>query len=459
MTSHRTILLAILVTSLILRLVILYAVGEIQPYRDELRYLEAGRSIAAGEGIRYTNPLWDERHAAPLYPWFVGTVFWLGGGPFEVKLAQVFLGTATVGFAYLLGMSWFGPTVGLVSAAILGFYPTMIAFTHYNWNEVLFLFWLVPALGLVFERQGQLSRPGRLVLSGLLLGLAALTRPAMAFLVPLVPVWLVIVTRDLRMSALRSAFLVLGFVVAILPTTIDIYKKHGGFLLISSAPAVVWYRSYNFFDPPNPDWTLQDERNLLPQLAKALAAGKQPRPMVKESNPVLRVREEMHRGIRFALENPGLFFKQTRMRIVEFLNPTSFLIRHFRLGLYQRGPDGQLIRDPLPAAVQNVIIATTVASYMLVSVLAVLGVLCMPPGLQRSMIVMIVLFFILIHGLTVSMSRYRLGMLPVLAVSTAYLAVHFGACRDALRSPRRAGTAVVIILLLGVVWGIQVDRI
>ena len=181
--------------------------------------------------------------------------------------------------------------------------------------------------------------------------------------------------------------------------------------------------------------------------------------MVKQSNPVLRVREEMRRGIRFALENPGLCFRHSRMRIVEFLNPTSFLIRHLRLGLYQRGPDGQSIRDPLPTAVQNAIIATTVASYMLVSVLAVLGVLCMPRGLQRSLIMMTVLFFVLIHGLTVSMSRYRLGMLPVLSVATAYFAVHFGACRDALRSPRRAGAAISIILLLGVAWSIYFDRI
>ena len=162
----------IAVVLLILGLVIAVPTTDFTPARAD----DGSPRIAAGDGIQYPNPRWDPIYQPPIYPLFMGGVYWLGGGAFASKVVQVILSTATVWFLYLLVRRMSDRRAALLAAGCFAFYPTVIAFTHYNWSETVFLFLALPSFLLLFDSEGGIARPRGLFAAGVCFGLAALTR-------------------------------------------------------------------------------------------------------------------------------------------------------------------------------------------------------------------------------------------------------------------------------------------
>ena len=456
---HSRLLALVLLVSFALKLALLLWVGDIKPFRDEIHYLSAGSAIAHGEPIHYDDALWDELHAPPMYPWFVAAVMWLGGGAFEIKLLQVLLSTLSAWFVYRLGRSWYDERVGLLGAAIFAFYPTLVAFTHYNWNETVFLFWFSLGLWVVAPAASERAPASRLLMAGLVFGLAALTRAIVLYLLPVLVVWIYAWGRDRRLTVRNGSLLAVGFVVALLPRTISVYGDYDGFMPLGSSAAYGWYVSYNYFEPANADWGFHQERNTFRQYLLAVKAGKEPRKTVVESNPILRTRAEKRRAIEFLLEHPLLFARHSVMRVVELLNPTSFAVRHVRLGLYEHARSGERIRDPLPRWALMLVIAATAGSYVVLASLVVLALLSLASTPARTLVLLVMPAFFGLHALTFGMSRYRLIMLPLVAVVAAAFLLRFDECRERLLEPRRAIAAAAILALLLVVWSLNLDKL
>lgn len=153
------------------------------PMGDEGLYLRAARQLLAS-GSFDLEPLWP-----PLYPVFLAFGKTLGGGSWwGVVLVQV---------ALLLWVAWLvrdlagrlvgkGMVADLASLFVL-LHPTLAAFCHYFWPEVLHLALMTTAFWL-------LARPSRgwvaMFTLGMLLGLALASK---AILGPLVPLLLLVV--------------------------------------------------------------------------------------------------------------------------------------------------------------------------------------------------------------------------------------------------------------------------
>jgi 4-amino-4-deoxy-L-arabinose transferase-like glycosyltransferase len=142
----------------------------------------------------------------PLYPAVLALFTLVGGhGWIPHQIAGALIGTGTVAVTALLGRRVAGDTAGLIAGGLAAIYPLLIAADGSYRSETLYALLIVSTL---LSAYALLDRPtvGRAAVSGVLIGLATLTRSeALALLVLLIfPAAL------LAVSARRAAILTLA---------------------------------------------------------------------------------------------------------------------------------------------------------------------------------------------------------------------------------------------------------
>lgn len=249
--ARRLILLAA-VAGLVLRAAfgLFYWVGKPLTH-DEREYLALARSVTAGHGFVY-----DEAHdtgtaqqfgRAPAYPLFLAMI---GAGgdlqeasPARVKLAQAAVGAIGVWLIGLMAWRALGPAAGAAAAALAAVYPPLVWICAYVLSEALYSTLALGAVLLLdraMERadDDRTSRAGGALalLSGLAVGAAILTRPAMLLFVPLAVLWLV-----LRRRTVLAVALVVAAAAIVAPWTARNYRVHGRFVLVASEGGVTFW--------------------------------------------------------------------------------------------------------------------------------------------------------------------------------------------------------------------------
>jgi 4-amino-4-deoxy-L-arabinose transferase-like glycosyltransferase len=121
----------------------------------------------------------------PLYPVFLaGAVGLVGSNLQVIALLQHLLGMVVVVLVYWLGRLAIGRGTGLLAAALTAINGSLLLMEHSLMSEVLFTALLLAALlSLLIGLRGRGTATFLVV--GLLLGLAALTRPAAQAILPL----------------------------------------------------------------------------------------------------------------------------------------------------------------------------------------------------------------------------------------------------------------------------------
>jgi 4-amino-4-deoxy-L-arabinose transferase-like glycosyltransferase len=155
----------------------------------------------------------------PLYMLFLSIPSVLGiGTVLQHMLWSALLGTATVTISGLVGRHVGGTRVGLLSAAIVAVYPNVWVYDGQVLSETMAIFLATLAL-LVAYRALESPRTRRVVILGLVCGLAALSRSELALLVPalLWPIAALDRTRDIRGRFGLAAVGTLAAVLVVLP--------------------------------------------------------------------------------------------------------------------------------------------------------------------------------------------------------------------------------------------------
>ncbi len=143
--------------------------------------LMSGRTLLDG-----TIP--EPPQTGPVYLVYAGIIQGLSGsGAIQLlRVLNALMGAALCGFVYVLGNRYFNARAGLLAALVLAFNPMFIIEAGNVLTESVFLFLLFGALALYAQAEASRLPPLRLmVLVGVLLGLAILTRAA-ALLLPVV---------------------------------------------------------------------------------------------------------------------------------------------------------------------------------------------------------------------------------------------------------------------------------
>jgi 4-amino-4-deoxy-L-arabinose transferase-like glycosyltransferase len=250
----RRLIVAAAAVGLVLRLTFAFGYWVGRPLtHDEREYLALAQSLTLGKGFTYDPPL-DSSGAprfgrAPGYPVFLALV---GGGrrefdasPPQVKLTQSIVGSIGVWLIGAIGRRAAGPRAGVAAAWLAAVYPPLVWICAYVFSEALFSTAALAAvllLNISLDRahasDPTQTRSARVwgIAAGLVTGIGMLVRPAMAFFVPVVLVWLI----ARRRSAL-AAVLVAGGLAVVGPWTVrNIHVYHRLVFIASEGGVTFW---------------------------------------------------------------------------------------------------------------------------------------------------------------------------------------------------------------------------
>ena len=190
--------------------------------RDSVAYFQVGWEFANGLG--FDLPL----RRTPLYPLFVAGVVWLLGEDLRgLALAQHLLGVGTVVATYFLGRAMFGRAGGALAGLLVAVSAPLLIYEHYILAEPLFIPLLI--LGLLLVVLAMQRGSGRLYLtSGIILALAALSRPIGQALLPIAPMAILAhhwagrgtARSTLRAAVVPSVLVLLGFAIILVPWSV-----------------------------------------------------------------------------------------------------------------------------------------------------------------------------------------------------------------------------------------------
>lgn len=230
------VVLGIGAVALVARLAVAHRLGHVRGYDegDQADYRSLAYDIIGGNGYRAVG---GGRTAfrSPGYPLFLAGVIRLGHAvPVDltirtiVGIAQAVVGTVTVIVAGFLGRRLCGPVVGVVAAAVLALWPSLVVMTGVTLTETLFTCLLLIAIAVAFWSR----HPGvvRMRWAGVILGLAVLTRPAAVPVVAVIAVSVWVGRVDGRKARRVCGAFGAGFVVALLPWMFRNILEMGAFI-------------------------------------------------------------------------------------------------------------------------------------------------------------------------------------------------------------------------------------
>ena len=258
--SLRHFLLATLAVGLLVRMVaILLFQAPLES--DALEYDRLGWTLA--ETGCYCDDGLVTAYRAPGYPFFLSLIYrCLGHAPSAVLWLQIPLGLLTVLLSFGIARRLqFSESVARLTAVVVCLFPGLILYTGLLWSETVFVTLILGGIWLCLS-----VRPMSLFAGGLLLGIAALTRP-MAVLLPIVLVaywWLG--NRSMRLVAIRLVVVAAGLILIVLPWMLRNQAALGRFTIATSG-GVNFYIGNNpaaslGYQTPDPDlFDLTDPRN------------------------------------------------------------------------------------------------------------------------------------------------------------------------------------------------------
>lgn len=217
---------------ILIRLAIILLVP-INQFSDNLWYYNRAVALASGQG--YTQEGIPTAYWPPGWPGLLGLLFWLfGPWPLIGQIANLGFVAITFVLALNLGFALFADhRVGRLTALILIPYPNQIGYVPILGSEVFYTALLLLAVFATIRGAGT----ARLILAGVLFGIATLTKTQALFIpAVLLAVWWLLGKERMRLPSILGKVAVVYATVAvvILPWTLRNYLVFGDFVLIST---------------------------------------------------------------------------------------------------------------------------------------------------------------------------------------------------------------------------------
>jgi 4-amino-4-deoxy-L-arabinose transferase-like glycosyltransferase len=393
------------------------------PILDEGAYLSLARNLAASGHFQGT-------FRPPLYPAFEAIFLGSGLGTLGIRLAQVILSTASVFLVYRIALRETGERAARIAAFLMAFSPTLIAFSHRLWSETLFIFLLLLAIDLL-ARPVAAGNLGRWVGAGVLLGLAALTRPMLVTFLPFLGAWLLfrVLKRQVSFPPALARFAALSatMLLVILPWTIRNRMVSGDFVLIDSNGA------FNILVGAQPESRFVDKDDVW-----SYRFGR-----VDDSAYVDMVAREPGRAQALAMDGAmnhirqdlGGFVAKSWWEAGHLWTTDSFLLRHLRNGWY----------GALPGWIIPLVTLLAVGWFVVVILAGFAGITAGAPSDFRSLLLLLLVQFTLLFGATYALSRYAVPLQALLVIPAGAVLAHRREIAERLRSGLIPGHRLVFL--------------
>jgi len=353
---------------------------------DESYYYPLAQKIVAGT---YEDG-WVIR--APLYPLFLAGVFKaFGEGFLPALIVQSILRALLVAGVAYMGKKYISRAAGLAAGTVLALYPALIAAYMSFLTEVVY----IPLFLLSFhftERASRSERTSSTVKAGISCGLAALARSTSFFLTLVLAVWFAIGKSESgRLSwpnLARACVLLVVMFAVISPWTIRNAAVHGGFIVIGDDAAFNLYM-------------ITSGLRIRQAVSEWTSWGAHPE----------RQKEAYSRWLEHLKEDPAFHVKRLGVVLPRIFSP------HWESPARNlstlEGPDG----PEEIHALRKFFAVLHPVSFWLIFAGGLAGLFMLEKDhKRRTLVLIVVVYFILLHGMTLARTRFMLPLLCLLSI-------------------------------------------
>ena len=425
--------LAIVALAFAIRAFALWLIADIPTVNDENLHLMAALKAAHGQALG------DAAGKAPGATLFYALIAWsLEGSLQAMRIANVVVSSLTAGGLYAVGHLVAGRRAGVAAGVGAAFYPTFVGFSHYLWAETLYVFFVVLALWALLDFRRSV-RWSRLVIAGVALGSAALTREVGLGLTGLLAafVWW---EGGLRRGAARAAVLLALAGAVIAPWSWYLHGVTGDFALVTRT---TWLNLYVGNEDPK-------------------VQGLVVRPLMHQYYELGETRSEREAEARRRTlqaiwgRMPWWPFEKL-VELRDLFAPTSIPVRRLLAPENPRGPQLDFGRwrydfefDALNSQPARVAAAALVSGvYVAVAVLGVVGLILLRDRTAARLMATVVLAHVAPVLLAFGSTRFRVPVEPILLLGTACLVTSLPVSwQEASLARRRAAFAAGLLMAL-----------
>lgn len=353
---------------------------------DENYYYPLGQKIAAGtyEDGYVIRP--------PLYPIFLAGTFRVFGEGFMMALiAQSIVRGFVVAWVVYMGGKYVSQAAGLTAGCLLALYPELISIYMSFLTEVVYIPLFLVSFHLI-DKATQSERSQDTLRAGAASGIAALARSTSFFLSIALAVWFAVrKSKSGRLSRrnLAMTVILLAVMLAVIsPWTLRNAVVHKGFILIGDDSA------FNL-------WLMTSGMRIKAAVAEWKSWGSHPE----------RQREAYSRWFAYLGEDPAFHLKRLGVVLPRIFSP-SWESPVNRLSTLWRG---QELRE-VPALRKFFAVMHPVTFWLIMGG-GLVGLLVLERnGRRRTLILIVVAYFILLHGMTLARSRFLLPLACLLSI-------------------------------------------
>lgn len=263
----------------------------------------------------------DVFYQAPLYPYFLGSVYAIVGRDLlTVRIIQALIGSASCVLLYLAGERLFSKKVGIAAGLGMALWAPAIFFDSLLQKSVLDMFFMCLSLWLIagIREQGSGTRGAKWVIGlGAAMGLLALSRENALLLIAVVAVWLFSIER-------RAILLfVAGLAIVFTPVVARNYAVDGGFYLTTSQFGTNFYIGNN----PEADGTYASIRfgRGSPEYERVDATEVAEAAVGRTLSPAEVSSYWTNRALNFITSQPGQWLKLTGRKIRLLVNRSEMI--------------------------------------------------------------------------------------------------------------------------------------
>ena len=313
-----------------------------QPILDSMIHHNWAFLIAKGDWIGS-----DSFFRAPLYPYFLGTIYAIFGVNFIIpRIIQMIVGALNCVLTLKIGETLLGKRIAVISGFVAAFYPLLIYFDNELLIPTVLTFLILVAFYMTIRYAAQPVGKHKWYLTGIMWGLAAITRPNILLFVLFLPLWLRQRLKDKFWTA--AGFGILGLMTTILPVTVRNYA------VSKEIVPIAWQGGVNFYIGNNP---LSDGKTaIVPGTRKSWMGGFEDARRIAEESTGRKLKNSevdrywMKQGIDFITREPGkafvLLLKKAYMfwggyeipnnrDLYFFTRPTFLKFLFFKTGFFQ----------------------------------------------------------------------------------------------------------------------------
>jgi hypothetical protein len=382
---------------------------------DEPSWIALGRQVR-----RALSPLGNDLvFYPPLYPYFVALVSLATGSLAAVLWLQAAIGSLLAPALARAGAAAFGRRAGLVAGLVAAGYPDLVWFATRFWSETLFvvLLWWAIERALDADASGS-TRTG--AVSGLLWGLATLTRELALYLVPLVALWML--RPRSRHAGERehtrvapAATLVLASLLTVAPWTVRNAIVFRAFVPVSTMGSLNLWQG-------NTTLTHLQIYEVLAGIDGSVAQDRYCRQMAWQT---------------IAARQPGWIFEKLVEQMPEFWKPGSEVLDHLL---------GRQACGPLTTASLVGLELLLVLPYLALLGLLLVGLARLRFGAAAWLLLLLLAAYNAAHVVAYATTRFRLPVMPVLFVLAGGLVAGRA---DGSLQPLRGRRLVLLVVLVG----------